>query len=48
MTVGIVGAGITGLALSQFCRERGVDAVAFDAAATPGGVIRSTRVDGRA
>jgi oxygen-dependent protoporphyrinogen oxidase len=47
MRVGIVGAGITGLALSQYCRERGVSSVAFEAAAEPGGVIRSTRVDGR-
>ncbi|MFB6101001.1 MAG: protoporphyrinogen oxidase [Haloplanus sp.] len=47
MTVGIVGAGITGLALSEYCRERGVDSVAFEASADPGGVIRSTRVDGR-
>ncbi|GAB3325009.1 protoporphyrinogen oxidase [Haloplanus salinarum] len=47
MTVGIVGAGITGLALSEFCRERGVDTVAFEASSEPGGVIRSTRVDGR-
>jgi oxygen-dependent protoporphyrinogen oxidase len=46
-TVGIVGAGITGLALSEHLRERGVDAVAFESAADPGGVIRSTRVDGR-
>jgi len=47
MTVGIVGAGITGLALTHYCRERGVDAVAFEASSEPGGVIRSSRVDGR-
>jgi oxygen-dependent protoporphyrinogen oxidase len=47
MTVGIVGAGITGLALTQYLRERGVDTVAFEATAEPGGVIRSTTVDGR-
>ena len=47
MTIGIVGAGITGLALSEFCCERGVDTVAFEASSEPGGVIRSTRVDGR-
>ena len=47
MTVGIVGAGITGLALTQDLRERGVDTVAFEATAEPGGVIRSTTVDGR-
>jgi len=47
MTVGIVGAGITGLALAHYCRERGVDAVAFEASSEPGGVIRSSRADGR-
>ncbi|WP_435067343.1 protoporphyrinogen oxidase [Haloplanus sp. C73] len=47
MSVGIVGAGITGLALTHYLRERGVDAVAFEATDSPGGVIRSTRVDGR-
>jgi len=46
MTVGIVGAGITGLALTHYCRERGVDAVAFEASSEPGGVISSSRVDG--
>ena len=47
MRVGIVGAGITGLALTHHLRERGIDAVAFEASSAPGGVIRSTRVDGR-
>jgi oxygen-dependent protoporphyrinogen oxidase len=47
MTVGIVGAGITGLALTHYLGERGVDSVAFEAASDPGGVIRSERVDGR-
>jgi len=47
MTVGIVGAGITGLALSHYLGKRGVDAVAFEASSDPGGVIRSERVDGR-
>ncbi|AZH24222.1 protoporphyrinogen oxidase [Haloplanus aerogenes] len=47
MRVGIVGAGITGLALAHYCRERDVDAVAFEASSEPGGVIRSSRVDGR-
>jgi oxygen-dependent protoporphyrinogen oxidase len=47
MTVGIVGAGITGLALSHYLGERGVDAVTFEASSDPGGVIRSERVDGR-
>ncbi|MFB6256781.1 MAG: protoporphyrinogen oxidase [Haloplanus sp.] len=47
MTVGIVGAGITGLALSHYLDERGVDAVAFESSSDPGGVIRSERIDGR-
>jgi oxygen-dependent protoporphyrinogen oxidase len=47
MTVGVVGAGITGLSLTHHLRERGVDVVAFEASAEPGGVIRSDRVDGR-
>jgi oxygen-dependent protoporphyrinogen oxidase len=47
MSVGIVGAGITGLALAHYCRERGVDTVAFEASSAPGGVIQSSRVDGR-
>ena len=47
MTVGIVGAGITGLALAHYLDERGVDAVVFEASDRPGGVVRSGRVDGR-
>ena len=47
MTVGIVGAGITGLALTHYLGERGADSVAFEAASDPGGVIKSERVDGR-
>ena len=46
MRVGIVGAGITGLALQHQLRERGVDSVAFEADAEPGGVIRSRPVEG--
>ena len=38
MTVGIVGAGITGLALAHYLGERGADSVAFEAASDPGGV----------
>lgn len=47
MRVGVVGAGITGLALSHALAAKGVDSVAFEAGAEPGGVIRSRRVDGR-
>lgn len=46
MRVGIVGAGITGLALLYRLAERGVDAVAFEADETPGGVVRTAREDG--
>ena len=44
--VGIVGAGITGLALTHHLAERGVDSVAFEATDRPGGVIRTGHVDG--
>jgi oxygen-dependent protoporphyrinogen oxidase len=44
--VGIVGAGITGLALTHHLAERGVDAVTFEATDRPGGVIRTGHVDG--
>lgn len=47
MTVGVVGAGITGLALTHYLGERGADAVAFEASSEPGGVIRSSTMDGR-
>lgn len=45
--IGIIGAGITGLALSAFLEERGVPHLVLEASDRPGGVIRSTRVDGR-
>ena len=47
MRVGIVGGGITGLSLLHYLRERGVDAVCFEASTEPGGVIRSSISDGR-
>jgi oxygen-dependent protoporphyrinogen oxidase len=47
MTIGIVGGGITGLALQHYLRESGIDSVVLEAAAEPGGVINSLRVDGR-
>lgn len=46
MRVGIVGAGITGLAITHHLAERGVDCVTVEADADPGGVMRSERVDG--
>ncbi len=46
MRVGIVGAGITGLALTHHLAERGIDCVTLEASDEPGGVIRSAPVDG--
>ena len=46
-TVGVVGAGITGLAVTHYLAERGVDTVTFETADEPGGVIDSIEVDGR-
>jgi protoporphyrinogen/coproporphyrinogen III oxidase len=46
MTVGIVGAGITGLALAHHLDKREVEYVVLEADDEPGGVIRSGRVDG--
>lgn len=46
MTVGIVGAGISGLALTHFLQERGIDTVTFDVEDEPGGIIKSRTVEG--
>ena len=46
MRVGVVGAGISGLALVRSLTKRNVDVAAFEARAKPGGVMRSQRVDG--
>jgi oxygen-dependent protoporphyrinogen oxidase len=46
MTVGIVGGGITGLALTHYLAEAGVDSVTYEAAPAAGGVVSSRRVDG--
>lgn len=43
MQVGIVGGGMTGLATLHELRERGIDAVLFEAESEPGGVIQSGR-----
>lgn len=45
--VGVVGAGITGLALAHYLTEAGADVRAFEADTRPGGVLRTRRVDGR-
>lgn len=47
MKVGVVGAGISGLALVHSLAERDVDVAAFEAREVPGGVVQSRRVDGR-
>ena len=47
MTVGVVGAGMSGLALVRSLAERDEDVVAFEARDEPGGVVQSRRVDGR-
>lgn len=47
MRVAVVGAGITGLALTHYLAEAEVDVVTFEAAAEPGGVIRSDQIDER-
>jgi len=47
MRVGIVGAGITGLALTHHLRERGVDVLTLEARPEAGGVIQSRRVGDR-
>lgn len=43
----IVGAGITGLALAHELARRGAEFVVLEAAAEPGGVIRTVEVEGR-
>ncbi|UPV76424.1 protoporphyrinogen oxidase (plasmid) [Halorussus limi] len=45
-SVGIVGAGITGLSLAHYLADRDAEFTLFEAAAEPGGVVRSDRVDG--
>jgi oxygen-dependent protoporphyrinogen oxidase len=45
--VGVVGAGVTGLALTHHLAERGVDVVTLEAGEEPGGVVRSRTVEGR-
>ncbi|MGH7566349.1 MAG: protoporphyrinogen/coproporphyrinogen oxidase [Gemmatimonadota bacterium] len=45
--IGIVGGGLTGLALAHELAKRGVEHVVLEAADRPGGVIRSEWVEGR-
>ena len=46
MKVAVVGAGITGLALTHYLAEEGIESVTFEASDEPGGVIQSRQVDG--
>ncbi|MFW6018094.1 MAG: protoporphyrinogen oxidase [Halapricum sp.] len=46
MHVGVIGAGISGLATTHELRERGATVDTFEASAEPGGIVRSRRVDG--
>ncbi|AGB17511.1 protoporphyrinogen oxidase [Halovivax ruber XH-70] len=47
MTVGVVGAGMSGLALVRAVAQRGEEVIAFEARDEPGGVVQSREVDGR-
>jgi oxygen-dependent protoporphyrinogen oxidase len=47
MAVGVIGAGITGLALTHHLAERGVDVVTLEAREAAGGVIQSRTVAGQ-
>lgn len=47
MTVGVIGAGVSGLATVRELRSRDVDVVAFEAGDEPGGIMRSRTIDGR-
>ena len=47
MRVGIIGAGITGLALTHYLAQRDIDSIAFEAAPEAGGVITSREIDGK-
>lgn len=44
--IGIIGGGLTGLALAHYLAQRGVPHMVFEAEERPGGVIRSGRVEG--
>jgi len=46
VTVGVIGAGMSGLSATHFLAERGVDVRTFDAASQPGGVVQSQTVAG--
>ncbi|MFB6253254.1 MAG: protoporphyrinogen oxidase, partial [Halobacteriaceae archaeon] len=45
MTIGIIGAGITGLSLNHYLHRSGVDSVVFESENQPGGAIKSDQID---
>lgn len=45
MRVGIVGAGITGLAATHYLAEHDIDSITFEGSSEPGGVINTRHVD---
>ena len=47
MRVGIIGAGITGLALTHYLAQRDIDSITFEASPDAGGVINSREVEGK-
>ncbi|MDY6765692.1 MAG: NAD(P)-binding protein, partial [Halobacteria archaeon] len=47
MRTGIIGGGITGLALNHYLQDQGAEASVFEADSEPGGVIKTKVVDGR-
>jgi len=47
LRVGIVGGGITGLALTHALARRGIESVLFEGSETPGGIIRTRHDRGR-
>lgn len=47
MRVGIIGAGIGGLAATHYLAEAGIDSITFEAAPEAGGVIQTRHVDDR-
>ncbi|MFW5938301.1 MAG: protoporphyrinogen oxidase, partial [Halanaeroarchaeum sp.] len=46
MNVGVIGAGISGLATTHELRERGASVETFEATDEPGGIVRSREIDG--
>ena len=47
MTVGVIGAGMSGLATTHYLAKKGIPVRTFEADTVPGGVVESTSVDGK-